>query len=159
GLADKARTVRMPVHVVERLNKITRQERRLASELGREPTVEEIAEAASMKVSEVEQIRRAAQTPVSLDRPVGDEEDSAFGHFLADDSAGGPEESAEKTMRLQALEDVLDMLTYRERRVLELRYGLGGNEPWTLDEVGRAFQVTRERVRQIESQTLAKLLS
>jgi RNA polymerase primary sigma factor len=157
GLADKGRTVRMPVHVVERLNKITRVERKLAAALGREPTLDEIATACDLPVAEVEQIRRAAIPPVSLDRPVGDEDDSSFGHFLADDSVDTPEELASQKLRMEALAQILDMLTYRERRVLELRYGLGGCDPQTLDEVGREFQVTRERVRQIETQTLAKL--
>src|SRR5690349_10213810 len=157
GLADKARTIRMPVHVVERLNKIMRVERRLAAELGREPTVEELAERVELPVGDVEHIRKAAQTTVSLDRPVGDEDESEFGHFLADDRNDGPEEATAKTMRSEALSEILGLLSYRERKVLELRYGLGGQDPWTLDEVGKAFEVTRERVRQIETQTLAKL--
>ena len=106
---------------------------------------------------DVEQIRRAAIAPVSLDRPVGDDDDGSFGHFLADDTLDTPEELAHQTMRMEALARVLDMLTYRERRVLELRYGIGGEQPCTLDEVGRAFNVTRERIRQIENQSLKKL--
>jgi RNA polymerase primary sigma factor len=157
GIADKARTIRMPVHVVERLNKIVRVERRLAAELGREPTAEELGDAVSLRAADIEAIKQAAQTPISLDRPVGDEEESEFGHFLADESGDGPEDATAKTLRSEALAEILNMLSYRERTVLELRYGLSGQDPWTLDEVGRAFEVTRERVRQIETQTLAKL--
>jgi RNA polymerase primary sigma factor len=157
ALADKGRTIRMPVHVVEKLNKITRTERKLLGELGREPTSEEIARELQLPVDEVEQIRRSAQTPVSLEKPVGDEDESEFGHFIADHSEPRPDEVAETTLQRDALRRALGMLSYRERRVLELRYGLDGEDPRTLDEVGRAFNVTRERVRQIEHQSLRKL--
>jgi RNA polymerase primary sigma factor len=157
ALADKGRTIRMPVHVVEKLNKITRTERKLIAELGREPTSEEIARELQLPVDEVEQIRRSAQAPVSLEKPVGDEEESEFGHFIADQTLPRPDEVAELTMRRETLRRALGMLSYRERRVLELRYGLDGEHPRTLDEVGRAFNVTRERVRQIEHQGLRKL--
>jgi RNA polymerase primary sigma factor len=157
ALADKSRTIRMPVHVVEKLNKIGRAERRLVSELGREPLAEEIAIELELEVDEVEQIRRSSQAPISLEKPVGDEDESEFGHFLADERAAAPDEAAETTMRKETLRRILSMLSARERRVLELRYGLSGQHPRTLDEVGRTFNVTRERVRQIENQSLKKL--
>jgi RNA polymerase primary sigma factor len=157
ALADKGRTIRMPVHVVEKLNKITRTERKLLAEYGRDPTSEEIAREIQLPVEEVEQIRRSAQAPVSLEKPVGDEEESEFGHFIADQTVQRPEEAAEVALRSETLRRALGMLSYRERRVLELRYGLDGEHPRTLDEVGRAFNVTRERVRQIEHQGLRKL--
>ena len=157
ALADKARTIRMPVHVVERLNKIVRSERKLRAELGREPTSAEIARDVELGSDEVEQIRRSSQAPVSLEKPVGDDEESEFGHFLTDDSEPLPDEVAEGELRKATLCRVLGMLSERERRVLELRYGLNGEHPRTLDEVGRAFNVTRERIRQIENQSLKKL--
>jgi RNA polymerase primary sigma factor len=157
ALADKARTIRMPVHVVEKLNKISRVERKLTTELGREPTSAEIAHELELDHDEVEHLRRSSITPVSLEKPVGDEEDSEFGHFIADESVQPPDEAADTKIREEVLERVLRMLSYRERRILELRYGLNGEQPCTLDEVGRAFNVTRERVRQIESQSLKKL--
>jgi RNA polymerase primary sigma factor len=157
ALADKARTIRMPVHVVEKLNKIVRSERKLRAELGREPGAVEIARDLELSPDEVEQIRRTAQSPVSLEKPVGDEEESEFGHFITDESAQLPEDAAEITLRKETLEKILSQLSQRERRVLELRYGLNGEHPRTLDEVGRAFNVTRERIRQIENQSLKKL--
>jgi len=152
ALADKARTIRMPVHVVEKLNKIVRSERKLRAELGREPTSAEIGKDLELSADEVEQIRRSAQTPVSLSKPVGDEEESEFGHFLTDENQELPDEAAEVT-----LGKILGTLSSRERAVLELRYGLDGQHPRTLDEVGRTFNVTRERIRQIENQSLKKL--
>jgi RNA polymerase primary sigma factor len=157
ALADKARTIRMPVHVVEKLNKIVRTERKLRAELCREPTALEIALDLDLPVDEVEQIMRSAQTPVSLEKPVGDEEESEFGHFLTDENVPLPDEAAEVTMRAETLKRILGTLSHRERRVLELRYGLDGEHPRTLDEVGRTFNVTRERIRQIENQSLKKL--
>ncbi len=157
ALADKARTIRMPVHVVEKLNKIVRSERKLRAELGREPNAAEIARDLELTPDEVDQIRRTAQSPVSLEKPVGDEEESEFGHFITDESVPLPEEAAEVTLRKETLEKILSQLSPRERRVLELRYGLNGEHPRTLDEVGRAFNVTRERIRQIENQSLKKL--
>ena len=157
ALADKARTIRMPVHVVEKLNKIVRSERKLRAELGREPSGIEIAIDVDLTAEEVEQIRRSAQTPVSLEKPVGDEEESEFGHFLQDETVLLPDEAAEVTLRKEALQRILGTLSHRERRVLELRYGLDGQHPRTLDEVGRTFNVTRERIRQIENQSLKKL--
>jgi RNA polymerase primary sigma factor len=157
ALADKARTIRMPVHVVEKLNKIVRSERKLRAELGREPAAAEIARDLELTSEEVDQIRRTAQSPVSLEKPVGDEEESEFGHFITDESVPLPEDAAEVTLRKETLEKILSQLSQRERRVLELRYGLNGEHPRTLDEVGRAFNVTRERIRQIENQSLKKL--
>jgi RNA polymerase primary sigma factor len=159
AIADKGRTIRMPVHVVEKLNKINRAERKLVSELGREPSITEIADAVKLPEPEIESIKRSAQTPVSLEKPVGDDEESEFGQFLADEKAPDPESSAHAVLRTEGLRDVLNTLSYRERRVLELRYGLGGEHPRTLDEVGRTFNVTRERIRQIENQSLQKLAS
>ena len=157
ALADKARTIRMPVHVVEKLNKIVRSERKLRAELGREPTAIEIGKDLDLTGEEVEHIRRSAQTPVSLEKPVGDEDESEFGHFLTDATLPLPDEEADITMRKETLRKILGTLSSRERQVLELRYGLDGQHPRTLDEVGRTFNVTRERIRQIENQSLKKL--
>ncbi len=157
ALADKARTIRMPVHIVEKLNKIVRTERKLRAELGREPFVWEIADELELDPDEVESIRRSSQAPVSLEKPVGDDEESEFGHFLTDENEALPDEVADEELRKAALRRVLGSLSPRERRVLELRYGLDGEHPRTLDEVGRTFNVTRERIRQIENQSLKKL--
>src|SRR5215468_1234803 len=157
ALADKGRTIRMPVHVVEKLNKIVRSERKLRGELCREPMAFEIARDVDLPLDEVEQIMRSSQAPVSLEKPVGDEEESEFGHFLTDDTAPLPDELAETELRKATLIRILETLSHRERRVLELRYGLNGEHPRTLDEVGRTFNVTRERIRQIENQSLKKL--
>jgi RNA polymerase primary sigma factor len=159
ALADKGRTIRMPVHVVEKLNKILRTERKLRAERGREPSSIEIALELEMTVEEVEQIRRTSQTPVSLEKPVGDDEESEFGHFIEDESEPLPDEKAALTLRNESLARAMQMLGERERRVLEMRFGLNGEAPRTLDEVGRAFNVTRERIRQIENQSLKKLRS
>jgi RNA polymerase primary sigma factor len=157
ALADKARTIRMPVHIVEKLNKIVRTERKLRAELGREPYAWEIGDELELDADEVESIRRSSQPPVSLEKPVGDDEESEFGHFLTDENEALPDEVAEEQLRKAALRRVLSCLSPRERRVLELRYGLDGEHPRTLDEVGRTFNVTRERIRQIENQSLKKL--
>ncbi|MEO5741023.1 MAG: sigma-70 family RNA polymerase sigma factor, partial [Vicinamibacterales bacterium] len=157
AIADKGRTIRMPVHVVEKLIRILRAERKLRAERGREPTIGEISRDVDMSPDEVEHIRRSAQTPISLEKPVGDDDESEFGHFLADDSAPLPDELAETALQREALRSILGALSERERRVLELRYGLDGEQPRTLDEVGRTFNVTRERIRQIENQSLKKL--
>jgi RNA polymerase primary sigma factor len=157
ALADKARTIRMPVHIVERLNKIVRSERKLRAELYRQPTSLEISVDADLTQEEVERIMRIAQAPISLEKPLGDDGDSEFGHMLADDSTPAPYESAEATMRIETLESALATLSDRERSVLELRHGLNGQPPLTLDEIGRAFNVTRERIRQIEHLSLRKL--
>jgi RNA polymerase primary sigma factor len=157
ALADKARTIRMPVHVVEKLNKIVRSERKLRAEFGREPSAAEIGRELELTADEVEQIRRSAQTPISLEKPVGDEDESEFGHFITDENEPQPDEAAEVTLRKETLRKILGTLSSRERAVLELRYGLDGQHPRTLDEVGRTFNVTRERIRQIENQSLKKL--
>ncbi len=157
ALADKARTIRIPVHIVEKLNRIGRAERKLVTGLGREPTVEETSEVSGVEPEEVESIRRLALAPISLEKPVGDEEQSEFGQLIADEHAESPYERAVEILTKEALRDALENLGYRERRVLELRYGLGGEHPRTLEEVGRAFNVTRERIRQIEHHSLKKL--
>ena len=157
ALADKARTIRIPVHIFERLNQIGRAERKLTTGLGREPTVDEIAEVTGLEPEEVESVKRSALVPISLEKPVGDEEQSEFGQLIADEHAKSPFERAVETLTRQALREALGNLSYRERRVLELRYGLGTERPCTLDEVGRTFNVTRERIRQIEHQALKKL--
>ncbi|MGN6167778.1 MAG: sigma-70 family RNA polymerase sigma factor [Solirubrobacteraceae bacterium] len=157
ALADKARTIRIPVHIVEKLNRIGRAERMLVTGLGRVPTAEEIAEVVGIEPEEVESIKRFAQAPISLEKPVGDEEQAEFGQLIADEQAESPYERAVETLTKEALRDALENLSYRERRVLELRYGVGDEHPRTLDEVGRTFNVTRERIRQIENQALKKL--
>jgi RNA polymerase primary sigma factor len=157
ALADKARTIRIPVHIVEKLNKIGRAERSLVTAFGREPTTAEIAEVTGIEPDEIDSIRRSAQAPISLEKPVGDEDESEVGQFIADEQAESPYERAVEILTKEALRDALENLSYRERRVLELRYGLGGEHPCTLDQVGRTFHVTRERIRQIENQSLKKL--
>ena len=157
ALADKSRAIRMPVHVVEKLNKISRAERHLLIELGREPTAAEISAVSGIEPEEVEVIKRSAQTPVSLEKPVGDEEESELGQLIADEHAVSPYERAADQITTEALHRALNRLGSRERRVLELRYGLGGQRVWTLDEVAQTVGVTRERIRQIENQALRKL--
>ncbi len=157
SLADKARTIRIPVHIVEKLNQIGRAQRKLVTGLGREPSVDEIAEVTGIEPHEVESIRRSAQAPISLEKPVGDGEQAEFGQMIADEQAESPYERAVETLNNEALREALENLSYRERRVLELRYGLGDQRPRTLDEVGRTFNVTRERIRQVEHQALGKL--
>src|SRR5450755_1928825 len=157
SLADKARTIRIPVHVVEKLNRIGRAERGLVTVFGREPTAEEIAEVTGIDPKEVDSIKRSARAPISLEKPVGDGEESEFGQFIADEQAESPYERAVENLREEALRNALNNLSYRERRVIELRYGLVGEHPRTLDELGRTFNVTRERIRQIEIQSLKKL--
>ena len=159
ALADKGRTIRMPVHVVEKLNRIARAERALRAEFGREPSIAEVAASLDLPVGEVEQIVRSAQSPISLEKPVGDDEESELGHFLTDASIPLPDEAVEVTLRSEALARAVARLSERERRVVELRYGLNGEHPRTLDEVGRLFDVTRERIRQIENHALRKLRS
>jgi RNA polymerase primary sigma factor len=157
ALADQARTIRIPAHIVEKLNKIGRAERSLVTELGREPTPAEIAEVTGSDPDEVELIKRSAQAPVSLEKPVGDEEESEFGQFIADEQAESPYERAAEILINEALREALQNLNYRERRVLELRYGLGGEHAHALGEIGRTFNVGRERIRQIENESLKKL--
>ena len=156
ALADKARTIRMPVHIVERLQKMNRAERTLWMELGREPTLEEIAVEASLPLEQAREVRSAARASASLDQPVGDQEDAVFGDFVAGEGPL-PEDEVEVSLRSQALATALASLPERERRVLELRYGLHDAEPKTLEEIGRRLGLTRERVRQIELDTLRRL--
>jgi len=158
ALADKARTIRIPAHIVEKLNKIRHAERSLVTVLGREPTAEEIADLITgLEPDEVEAIKFSARAPISLEKPVGEEEGSEFGQLIADEQAESPYDRAVQILTNEALRDALENLTYRGRRVLELRYGIGGEHPCTLDEVGRTFNVTRERIRQIENQSLKQL--
>jgi RNA polymerase primary sigma factor len=157
AIADKARTIRIPVHMVEKLNRVAHVERQLVQKLGREPEPAEIAEELRWPVSDVRDILRVAQLPVSLEKPVGDEDESELGDFVADDAVLEPFEEASEHMQKEGVRRALDALPDRERQVIELRYGLSGTEPLTLEEVGRTFGVTRERIRQIENNTLKKL--
>ncbi len=156
ALADKARTIRMPVHIVERLQKINRAERSLWTQLGREPTLEEIADEASLTSQQVVEVRAAARASASLDAPIGDADDAVLGDFVAGDEPL-PEETVETQLRRQALFRALGGLPDREREVVTLRYGIDGNEPRTLEEIGRRLGITRERVRQIELDSLRRL--
>ncbi len=157
ALADQARTIRIPVHMVETINKLVRVSRQLLQELGREPNPEEVALAMGMPVERVREINKIAQEPISLETPIGEEEDSHLGDFIEDHDALAPAEAASFTMLKEQLEGVLDTLTPRERKVLKLRFGLDDGRPRTLEEVGREFSVTRERIRQIEAKALRKL--
>ena len=157
ALADKSRTIRIPVHMVEKLNRVKHAERHLVQTLGREPEPKEVAAELEMTVAEVREMQRLNQTPISLDKPVGDEDDSQIGDFISDETTPEPFEQATATLRRDDVFRALAVLPERERRVIELRFGLTGQEPLTLEEVGRAFGVTRERVRQIETNTLRKL--
>jgi len=157
SIADKGRTIRIPVHMNERLNKVVYTERMLIQRLGRDPTPAEIAAEVDYPVSEVREVLRMAQQPVSLEKPIGDEDDSALADFIEDATAASPFEVAAEALRRQSVGRVLATLPRREREVLEMRYGITGDRVRTLDEVGRAFNITRERVRQIESRTLKKL--
>ena len=157
AIADKARTIRIPVHMVEKLNKVVHVERQLVQELGREPTPEEIAGQLECTPREVRDIQRLAQLPISLEKPIGEEEDSELGDFVEDEAADSPFELAIENVRRENVRQALDALPEREREVIEMRFGLKGHEARTLEEVGRAFGVTRERIRQIENTTLKKL--
>jgi RNA polymerase primary sigma factor len=159
AIADKARTIRIPVHMVEKLNKVVHIERQLVQRLGREPNPEEIAEELEMTTDEVRDILRMAQLPVSLEKPIGEEEESSLGDFVPDESAESPYDTATVQLRREDIQRALDALPERERAVIALRFGLTGEQPRTLEEVGRAFGVTRERIRQIENNTLKKLES
>jgi RNA polymerase primary sigma factor len=158
ALADKARTIRMPVHIVERLQKMNRAERTLWTQLGREPTLEEIADEASLPLQQAIEVRAAARASTSLDQPVGETDDAVFGDFVAGEGPL-PEEQVEVSLRSQALREALEALTERERQVVILRYGLADAEPKTLEEIGRRLGLTRERVRQIELDSLKRLAS
>jgi RNA polymerase primary sigma factor len=157
AIADQARTIRIPVHMVETINKVVRVERQLLQELGRQPTADEIAEVMGMSVDKVREIMKVAQEPVSLETPIGEEEDSHLGDFIPDEDAPAPAEAASHTLLKEQLGDVLKTLTPREEKVLRLRFGLDDGRPRTLEEVGKEFNVTRERIRQIEAKALRKL--
>jgi RNA polymerase primary sigma factor len=159
AIADKARTIRIPVHMVEKLNKVVHVERQLVQEFGREPTPEEIAAELQWTTREVKDILRISQLPVSLEKPIGEEEDSELGDFVEDETAESPFELASENLRRENVRRALAALPQREREVIEMRFGLTGGRPRTLEEVGRAFNVTRERIRQIENHTLKKLES
>jgi RNA polymerase primary sigma factor len=157
AIADKARTIRIPVHMVEKLNKVVHIERQLVQEFGREPTPDEIATELQWTTREVKDILRISQLPISLEKPIGEEEDSELGDFVQDETAESPFELASENLRRENVRRALSALPSREREVIEMRYGLTGHQARTLEEVGRAFGVTRERIRQIENNTLKKL--
>lgn len=159
AIADQARTIRIPVHMVETINKLVRIQRQLVQDLGRDPSNEEIAEQMGIEVEKVQEIRKIAQEPVSLETPIGEEEDSHLGDFIEDDTAINPDDAANYSMLRDQLNDVLSCLGAREKRVLQLRFGLIDGTPRTLEEVGKEFDVTRERIRQIEAKALRKLKS
>ncbi|MFL5979715.1 MAG: RNA polymerase sigma factor RpoD/SigA [Gaiellaceae bacterium] len=156
ALADKARTIRMPVHIVERMQKLNRAERTLWTQLGREPSLEEVAEEANLPIAQAHEVKAAARASTSLDQPVGETEDAVFGDFVAGEGPL-PDEQVEVSLRCQALGEALNALAERERHVLVLRYGLVDEEPKTLEEIGRRLGLTRERVRQIETEALKRL--
>jgi RNA polymerase primary sigma factor len=157
AIADQARTIRIPVHMVETINRLIRISRRLLQDLGREPTSEEIAAQMDISPEKVREIIKVSQEPVSLETPIGEEEDSHLGDFLEDHTALAPAEAASHQLLKEQVEDVLDSLTERERKVLQLRFGLDDGRSRTLEEVGKEFHVTRERIRQIEAKALRKL--
>ena len=157
AIADQARTIRIPVHMVETINKLTRVQRLLLQELGREPSPAEIAEKMGVTEERVREIQKIAQDPVSLETPIGEEEDSHLGDFIEDEKTATPSDSVASTMLKEQLLGVLDTLTPREEKVIRLRYGIDDGKPRTLEEVGREFNVTRERIRQIEAKALRKL--
>ena len=157
AIADHARTIRIPVHMIETMSKLRNIAKDLLQSLGREATIEEIAEIAKMPVAEVRRVMKISRHPISLDRPVGESEDSYFGDFIEDEKAENPTDSAAQDMLRQRIEQVLKTLTYREREIIKLRYGIGDGYTYTLEEVGRIFKVTRERVRQVEAKALRKL--
>ena len=157
AIADQARTIRIPVHMVETINKLVRVQRQLLQDLGRDPTFEEIGDEMGISADRVREIQKISQEPVSLETPIGEEEDSQLGDFIEDSMAVAPPEAASDSMLREQLDQVLDGLADRERKVIKFRFGLEDGHPRTLEEVGREFGVTRERIRQIESKTLAKL--
>ncbi|HMF15176.1 MAG TPA: RNA polymerase sigma factor RpoD, partial [Gemmataceae bacterium] len=157
AIADQARTIRIPVHMIETMSKLRNVSKRLLQEMGREPTIEETAKAAGISIEETRRVLKISRHPISLDRPVGESEDSYFGDFIEDDSAESPVQAATQEMLKDKIDQVLKTLTYREREIIKLRYGLGDGYTYTLEEVGRIFKVTRERVRQIEAKAVRKL--
>ena len=157
AIADQARTIRIPVHMIETMSKLRNVSKKLLQEMGREPTIEETAKAAGITYEETKRVLKISRHPISLDRPVGESEDSYFGDFIEDDSVESPVNAATNEMLKDKIENVLKTLTYREREIIKLRYGLGDGYTYTLEEVGRIFKVTRERVRQIEAKAVRKL--
>ncbi|MBS5856327.1 MAG: RNA polymerase sigma factor RpoD [Firmicutes bacterium] len=157
AIADQARTIRIPVHMVETINRLVREQRILLQEMGREPTLEELAERMGVSIERVSEIQKIAQDPVSLETPIGEEEDSHLGDFIEDDKTPTASDSVASTMLKEQIARVLDTLTPREEKVLRLRYGIDDGRPRTLEEVGKEFNVTRERIRQIEAKALRKL--
>jgi RNA polymerase primary sigma factor len=157
AIADQARTIRIPVHMIETMSKLRNVSKRLLQEKGREPTIEETARAANISVEETRRVMKISRHPISLDRPVGESEDSYFGDFIEDEAAESPINAATQEMLKEKIDQVLKTLTYREREIIKLRYGLGDGYTYTLEEVGRIFKVTRERVRQIEAKAVRKL--
>jgi RNA polymerase primary sigma factor len=157
AIADQARTIRIPVHMIETMSKLRNVSKKLLQDMGREPTIEETAKAANISVEETRRVLKISRHPISLDRPVGESEDSYFGDFIEDDSAESPVQAATQEMLKDKIDQVLKTLTYREREIIKLRYGLGDGYTYTLEEVGRIFKVTRERVRQIEAKAVRKL--
>jgi RNA polymerase primary sigma factor len=157
AIADQARTIRIPVHMIETMSKLRNVSKKLLQELGRDPTIEETARAANISIEETRRVMKISRHPISLDRPVGESEDSYFGDFIEDDTAESPVQAATQEMLKDKIDQVLKTLTYREREIIKLRYGLGDGYTYTLEEVGRIFKVTRERVRQIEAKAVRKL--
>jgi RNA polymerase primary sigma factor len=157
AIADQARTIRIPVHMIETMSKLRNVSKKLLQEMGREPTIEETAKAAGISIDETRRVMKISRHPISLDRPVGESEDSYFGDFIEDPGIDSPVNSATHEMLKDKIESVLKTLTYREREIIKLRYGLGDGYTYTLEEVGRIFKVTRERVRQIEAKAVRKL--
>jgi RNA polymerase primary sigma factor len=157
GIADQSRTIRIPLHVVEAMNRLGYVQRQLTQELGREPTIEELAASAELTEARVEQLLKLAQEPVSLEAPAGEQEDSALGDLIEDEERNRPHHAVFQKLGREDVRGLLDHLSWRERAVLELRYGFGGEDPFTLEQVGRKLGVTRERIRQIEVRALSKL--
>ncbi|MFN9785890.1 MAG: RNA polymerase sigma factor RpoD, partial [Planctomycetia bacterium] len=157
SIADQARTIRIPVHMIETMSKLRNVTKKLVQQKGREPSVEEVAEATGISVDEAKRVMKISKHPISLDRPIGESDDSYFGDFIEDESAESPLQAAGHEMLKERIDDVLNTLTFREREIVKLRYGIGDGYTYTLEEVGRIFRVTRERVRQIEAKAVRKL--
>jgi len=157
SIADQARTIRIPVHMIETMSKLRNVTKKLIQLKGREPSIEEVAEAAQVSVDEAKRVMKISKHPISLDRPIGESDDSYFGDFIEDESVESPVSAASREMLKDRIESVLSTLTFREREIIKLRYGIGDGYTYTLEEVGRIFRVTRERVRQIEAKAVRKL--